>query len=320
MMGSPLYMSPEQAKGERTLDARTDVWSLGIVMYRALTGKVPHEEVDTLGKLIIEICAGPPDPVQTLAPWVPPEVCDIVERALEVDCELRYASAQAMLDDIDRVLGGDRTLHEADLNDMATGERGKVAPPSRASVIGRGRAISHADTVADVPIRPDTYRGVSGQTTDPGRRTPRRRVELYVAAAAALLVAAVAISAFVERQQPAAASDTADPSGSAAPSTAGDPSGTPVEDRTSAPNHRVKLRIQAEPEDVEVFRGGERLGSARDVLELPRGDGQVVLTLKKRGYRSKEITVTPKGDVVVEAKLEATSSRPAGHPDLESPL
>jgi serine/threonine-protein kinase len=313
MMGSPLYMSPEQAKGERTLDARTDIWSLGIVMYRALTGKVPREEVDTLGKLIIEICAGPPEPVQTLAPWVPPEICDIVERALEVDRDLRYPSAGAMLEDIDQVLGGDRELREEHLSTVNAGDRRKVAPPSRASAMGRRRAISHADTIADLPIKNDTYQGVAGQTTDPGRAAPRRRVELYVAAAAVLLVGAVVVSALVDRSPPPVS--PADPP---TPAPTHEPAPT-VSDAPAPPAlTRVKLRLQVQPDDAEVFRGDQRLGIARDVLELPRGEGVVTLTLKKRGYRSKDIAVTPREDVALQATLEPLGR--AAHPDLESPL
>ncbi|HXK20267.1 MAG TPA: serine/threonine-protein kinase, partial [Polyangiaceae bacterium] len=74
VLGSPRYMSPEQAKGLRSIDQRTDIWSLGAVLYQALTGRTPHHDLETLGQLIIAICSEAPAPVQDFAPWVSPEL------------------------------------------------------------------------------------------------------------------------------------------------------------------------------------------------------------------------------------------------------
>lgn len=128
-----------------------------------------------------------------------------------------------------------------------------------------------------------------------------------------LLVGAVVVSALIDRPTPtvAAADPPAPPTHEPAP---------PASDEPVTPAvTRVKVRLQVQPDDAEVFRGDQRLGLARDVLELPRGDGVVTLTLKKRGYRSKDIAVTPREDVALQATLEPVG-RAAGHPDLESPL
>src|SRR5262249_51853008 len=70
MLGSPLYMSPEQARGAKTLDGRSDVFSLGVVMYEALAGSTPNDQCQTLGELILAVCSAKPKPVQEHAPWV----------------------------------------------------------------------------------------------------------------------------------------------------------------------------------------------------------------------------------------------------------
>src|SRR5690349_2424948 len=59
MVGSPYYMAPEQALGEKDIDFRADIWSLGVVLYTALTGRTPHEEVEALGQIIMAICSKP---------------------------------------------------------------------------------------------------------------------------------------------------------------------------------------------------------------------------------------------------------------------
>jgi serine/threonine protein kinase len=113
MMGSPLYMSPEQAQGLKTVDHRTDVWSLGAVLYEVLAGKTPHHRAETLGQLIMAICSAPPVPIQKLAPMVPQAAADIVHRALQLDPNDRFQSVAEMRDAIRRLLPQGTSLTEA---------------------------------------------------------------------------------------------------------------------------------------------------------------------------------------------------------------
>ncbi|XXS76220.1 serine/threonine-protein kinase [Sorangium sp. So ce131] len=64
ILGSPRYMSPEQARGLSDIDYHTDLWSLGVVLYRALSGRIPHEHVEAFGDLIMAICSVSPEPIQ----------------------------------------------------------------------------------------------------------------------------------------------------------------------------------------------------------------------------------------------------------------
>ena len=99
MLGTPLYMSPEQVvAGTKDLDHRTDLWSLAIVLYELLTGMTPHDEAETLGALLVAICGRPARPVRLLAPHVSEPVAAIVMRALELDPDKRYATAEEFLD------------------------------------------------------------------------------------------------------------------------------------------------------------------------------------------------------------------------------
>lgn len=107
MLGSPLYMAPEQARGSRKVDDRADLWSLGVVLYRALAGRVPNQDIDGLGELIIAICTKAPPSVRDVAPWVPREVEAIVQRALALDPADRFGSALAMLEAIRALIPSD---------------------------------------------------------------------------------------------------------------------------------------------------------------------------------------------------------------------
>ncbi len=128
MLGSPLYMSPEQARGRRDLDQRSDIWSLGVVLYQALSGHTPHRDTDLLGELLILICTEAPEPLQGAAPWVRPELASLVHRALRFNVGERFQTAAEMGAAITALLPGDTTIHEALLRPLADSERAAVAP------------------------------------------------------------------------------------------------------------------------------------------------------------------------------------------------
>jgi serine/threonine protein kinase len=91
VFGTPPYMSPEQCRGARTVDARTDVYALGIILYEMLTGRVPFEGDDVVRVLERHVTERPLD-VRVLAPDVPAEVAAIVTRALAKLPDDRYQS------------------------------------------------------------------------------------------------------------------------------------------------------------------------------------------------------------------------------------
>jgi serine/threonine protein kinase len=113
MLGTPLYMSPEQVKGPKHVDHRSDVWSLGVVLFEMLTGRTPHGDEETVGGLLVAICATPAPPLAELVPDVRASVAAIVAKALAIDPKRRYASAEELLADLDGVLGTSHTLHES---------------------------------------------------------------------------------------------------------------------------------------------------------------------------------------------------------------
>ena len=110
MLGTPLYMSPEQAQGLRTVDGRSDIWSLAMCLYESLSGRTPWGDVETLGQLILSICSRDVTPLQELAPWVPPELAIVVHKALQRDVNQRTASAHQLMEELRPFCGGGSTI------------------------------------------------------------------------------------------------------------------------------------------------------------------------------------------------------------------
>ncbi len=94
-IGSVHYISPEQAKGDRT-DARTDIYSVGVMLYEMLSGKLPFDGSGTVSIAIMQI-SEKPKPLAEVAPNVPEGLRQIAEKAMEKDPDARYQSAAEML-------------------------------------------------------------------------------------------------------------------------------------------------------------------------------------------------------------------------------
>jgi predicted Ser/Thr protein kinase len=106
-LGTPLYMSPEQVRGEsRTVSPRTDIYSLGAILYEALTGRPPHDG-DTTMEIYGKIVGDEPVPPRQLRPKLSPDLQTITLKALEKSPDRRYESAEAFAEDLRRVLDGE---------------------------------------------------------------------------------------------------------------------------------------------------------------------------------------------------------------------
>jgi serine/threonine protein kinase len=96
-VGTPAYMSPEQAVGDREIDGRSDLYSLGVLGYQMLTGRLPFNAGNSMA-LLLKHVAAPPPPIVELRPDVPKALRESIERALMKSPEDRWPSAAAMRD------------------------------------------------------------------------------------------------------------------------------------------------------------------------------------------------------------------------------
>ena len=195
-VGSPHYMAPEQVRGEAT-DRRTDVFSLGAVLYELLCGRRAFEG-DTLADITAAVCERRPTPAHEIAPEVPSALSDIAERAMAKDPEDRIRSARALAHELQQWLQGQPEA-------VPQGDEEPVARPPlwrRAAwpalgalfvaLLGLGvwqRGREPAREAARAPVRAEAADGAARRTAaDLG--TPPAATATVAAAPAAIVAAA----------------------------------------------------------------------------------------------------------------------------------
>jgi serine/threonine protein kinase len=107
VIGTPYYMSPEHAKGKlKSLDRRSDIYSLGVTLYELLTGKIPHDG-ETPVDILMKVIQKDPQPIRKINPRVPVDIETIVMKCMEKEQNRRYNSAKELAEDLQRYLDGD---------------------------------------------------------------------------------------------------------------------------------------------------------------------------------------------------------------------
>jgi serine/threonine-protein kinase len=99
VVGTPLYVSPEQAVGRADVDHRTDLWSLGVVMYEALVGELPFSGKNP-AQVLVQIVTEPVPNMRESCPSLPESLIHVVRKALSKDRSERYQDAQSFAEDL----------------------------------------------------------------------------------------------------------------------------------------------------------------------------------------------------------------------------
>jgi eukaryotic-like serine/threonine-protein kinase len=297
VMGTAWYMSPEQARG-LPLDARTDIWSLGCVLYEMLSGRPPFDG-ETASHVIVSIIEDEPEPLGGRVPGLPPELERIVERALAKDREQRYGSAGEMLEDLRRLrqrLEAEGALHSGE-SAAGLGAGGRETEPTREELLTK--ALSAADTSAGSARSPRASRAASasratGERARVSQDVPRRGPAKSLVAAALVGVAALALGAYVfvaRRNAPPAIEAVA-----VLPfaNVGGDPNAEWLSDgitesliNSLSPVAGLKVMsrnsvFRYKGRDVEPYKAGRELGVAAVLAGrvAQRGDGGLVVSVE----------------------------------------
>ena len=182
LLGTISYMSPEQAAGE-TVDARSDLWSLGLVLYEMITGRQPfnHDEISTM---ISTILLREPVPVSEIAENVPPELEKIISKALRKIKDERYPNAGEFAADLQNLkyfISGIVVSPKVNFNyekftPLSTGETPNNLSIPLTPLIGRGREIKEIkDLLFRDEVRLTTLTGIggTGQNSSVAKDCPR---------------------------------------------------------------------------------------------------------------------------------------------------
>ena len=163
IVGTPLYMSPEQVRGLKTVDHRTDVYSVGALTFTMLTGTLVFNG-KTFGDLLFQICTEPLPKVTDAAPWLPPSVNEWFEKSCARSPDERFQSVQEQVDALAAAFGGTARMTIPDqeglnpdgspLPKTASSPGPAGVPPAASGVQERPRVSGIAPTMVAVTESP----------------------------------------------------------------------------------------------------------------------------------------------------------------------
>jgi serine/threonine-protein kinase len=199
-LGTPTYMSPEQAVGERDLDGRSDLYSLGVLGYQMLTGRPPFAAGNSMA-LLLKHVSERPRPIAELRPEAPKSLCDAIERALRKSPEDRWPTAAAFRDAL--LQGSDAPSWRSERREpvrytspVPRSKRDSSTPVPRSrgaqydsngvavpSVTANGLVLEPAHLVSLTPEQRDDLRLWAGRVNLLDRVKSFRRLTLYTAGA-----------------------------------------------------------------------------------------------------------------------------------------
>ena len=297
LLGTPLYMSPEQCRGASTIDHRSDIYALGCILFRMTCGVVPFDGASA-GDILIKQATEPVPDIRALAPGLPEAVVRTIERALAKRADDRQATMAELVADLGFPLSGSLA---AVSNAEDPTIQAPLPPRSVRAKLGAGTTLSESATQLfneNVRARPTSRRGL-------------------VAAGIALLGVGLAGGALwlSGRSHPVIA-----------------PKATPLSETAiaalvpSAPAvaPRVTLHISSRPAGAEVVDdAGESLGRTPLALTRDRGEGLLEVTVRLPGRRDAHLALPLARDaeeLVTLAAAPAPVERKPVAPRVVTPL
>jgi hypothetical protein len=270
LIGTPHYMSPEQVQGNKTVDYRSDLWSMGVIAFEMFTGQRPFVG-NALGDLVLQICVRELPIPSRLAP-VPAGFDEWFANAAERDPERRFQSARDLAAALREVVGTERDLDLVVADDfdplrVATTEGGPLTTQQAADGVEAAAPIAFAKTMLGEPTRPGLSTKPPDQPSPPNfdtgvARDPtgERRLGLivFVAMAAFIMVIVAIGSVLRSKSRTTIRRSEATPSAAAATqSTSAAPSATAVDehDVAATATSRTPVRASADARTPEATRG-----------------------------------------------------------------
>jgi serine/threonine-protein kinase len=252
ILGTPAYMAPEQARADRHVTHAADQYSLGVILYQALTGHIPYE-ADTYPALLIQIVSQPPTDIAHWRPDLDPALARVVMRVLSREASHRYASFA----DLRAALAPWR-------HDDARGAPTAPSPQGRAAPTQPDGTPASSPEAVTVQRPPSAPRPAATQPPTAALPAPPSRLGALAAVVVALAVAMVSAAVWLARHP-----DPARPSPSVAP----------------APEF-ITLRVDVEPPVAEIALDGVVVGHGHAEVLRPRDGRRLQLRLSAPGFAS----------------------------------
>ena len=276
LMGTPVYMSPEQCRGAASVDDKSDVYSLGVMLYVMLTGRQPFTGEGT-GEIIAKHIYEAPPPISGIASWVPQPLAELVHGLLAKDKQQRPTMHQ-VVDALDAFVG----------QSVARNRRSSGKLPMLLLTTGQNRLMD----------RPSTL-GLSAGQSQVSLTVSRRWLVGALAAGGFLALLAVG---YVRRAKQPFPMIPATPAAIQPPV---------VQETTVAPK-KVRWIVRSTPPGAEVvrFKDGLVLGKTPWQFEQLAVSGELKLSLKLLGYQESVLDLSLGADAEVEEILRAAPAAP----------
>ena len=309
VMGTPYYMAPEQCEGRANIDHRADIYSLGVILFEMVTGKVPFGG-EGYGEIIVKHITAPVPSPRAINPLLPPSVEAIILRALAKRREERFQTMEELgaalenpesyFEAAPQIAGTQPIPHSSTLMSA-----GGTKPEERADSVVSGRVVFGQVTPApelgaqSAPM-PSTFRHATGEMLDDEKSYRPIRARRSGKGLAAILGVAAALAAgayfYIQHQS---SEQTESPSATVAPAAA-------------APK-KVRLSLKSDPDSATVSRkdSNEPLGVTPVDIELPASKTPIEFVFKKEGYRDKIETFVPELPGQLAVSLIANPQPPA---------
>jgi len=330
-MGTPMYMSPEQCRGQN-VDHRTDIYSFGVLTFQVLTGQLPFDGEAVMDILMKHMSQPAPNASQ-VSPDVHPELDAPIQHMMAKKPEDRPQTLGAAVDE----------LQEA-------AARAGFAVPAVASLRGAtsGPALASPKTASGINTGPGVITGPGvtpgGSSATPSGQprhlTPSQLMELAQAKTLAGSESTVASQPAAEKKKgsvgiivgvalgvallggggifmatrtppapPPRAASAPPPQITAPPVTA---SATASVSPPIADPKEIEVTLQTTPEKAHVFHGPDKLGEAPGPFKIPVGREKVTLTVKMKGLQPKDVDVIPNANVTLPVTLTKIGGAPVG--------
>ena len=289
VMGTPYYMSPEQCEGRAEIDHRSDIYSLGVILFEMLTGMIPFGGRGH-GEIIIKHVTVPPPSIRSLVPGLSPALDMILFRVLSKAPALRFQSMselrQALIDPESYA----SVTPFPDANEDMTGRVRAALPMARTAVSAQPASGSSPLYVEGLGTAPSTFRDSAGEVwvreDEPKVKRHRGRTALLLG----LAFAAASVVGMKYRKQArtfvAAAAAPRNPSS-------------------------VRVNFSSNPDGATVVRAdGTVLGVTPLSADVPYGDKAVEYVIRLDGYVSKVTSIVPNVASPIFALLERDQPAP----------